>query len=417
MLNVLLASLALQATPPAAAIPPPVTAALAAPHYVMRASFAPDGQLEADVTILLPPGTREKSFLLARRFSLRQLDLPPGVTLTSIEPTDRPVDDLLLYRFNSAPERTGPMRIRMRYTGPINPADDSGVQPMREEGFELFIDHMWFPVGTDIQTRFTLDAELDGIAADLVPVGQGEVTRTANGVRIRRPFVDIDIPLVAMRGLQRAQAPGVEFFARDLTTPLSTYYIRHSERAARFFEQWFGPLQQTVRMAVVWRERSMAYARTGYTVFSEGGRSQPDIAEANPARHAAHEVAHAWWMLASPITDDFWLVESAAEYGAIRYIEHAMGIEEAQRFIEQKRTASADAGPVMGHGRPNRVQLYQKGPSLLVDLEQRIGRPAMDRLMAQMAREPVHTTPVFLRLLTNVADAEAAAAFQRALHS
>ena len=70
----------------------------------------------------------------------------------------------------------------------------------------------------------------------------------------------------------------------------------------------------------------------------------------------------------------------------------------------------------MGHGRPSRVQLYQKGPVLLVDLEQRIGRPAMDRLMIRMAKEQVHTTAVFLRLLTEIAGADAAREFDAALH-
>jgi hypothetical protein len=122
-------------------------------------------------------------------------------------------------------------------------------------------------------------------------------------------------------------------------------------------------------------------------------------------------------MLASPLTDDFWLVESAAEYCAVRYIEHAFGAAEAERFLAEKRAASANAGPVMGHGRPNRVQLYQKGPLLLVDLEHRIGRPAMDRLMAEMSREPVHTTAVFMRLLTNIAGEAPAREFERALHA
>ena len=393
------------------------SAAVTPPHYEMHARFDASGQLDADVIVTLPPGIRDKSFLLSRRFTLRPVELSPGAVMTSAEPTDNPVGGLYRYRFQAVPGATGPMRLRFRYSGPINPAADEGVRPMRPEGFELFIDHMWFPVGADIQTRFTLDAEIEGLAPELVPVAQGEVTRTPGGVRIHRDFIDIDIPLVAMRGLQRAQGNGVEFFSRDLTTRLSTLYIRHSEGAARFFEQSYGPLRGTVRMAVVWRERSMAYARTGYTVFSEGGRSQPDLPEANPARHAAHEVAHAWWMIASPLTDDFWLVESAAEYCAIRYVEATLGTAEAERFIAEKRTASANAGPVMGHGRPNRVQLYQKGPLLLVDLEHRIGRPAMDRLMVRMAHEPVHTTAIFLRLLTEIAGEPAARTFDQALHA
>src|SRR3546814_5893243 len=99
----------------------------------------------------------------------------------------------------------------------------------------------------------------------------------------------------------------------------------------------YGPLPRKVRMAQVWRERSMGYARTAYTVLSEGGRSTPDITEVNPGRYVAHEIAHAWWMLASPLTDDFWLVESAAEYMSMRYVEHAFGSEELTKNIAAKR--------------------------------------------------------------------------------
>lgn len=392
-------------------------AAPAEPHYDVRASFDPDGRLEADVTITLPPGTREKSFLLSRRFELRGVELPPGLIMAAAEPAERPVGNLYNYRFAALPDAEGPFRVRLRYAGPINPESDGGVRPLREEGFELFIDHMWFPVGADIQTRFTLDAEIDGLAPDMVTVAQGDVTRTDTGVRIRRDFIDIDLPLVAMRGLSRAEAPGVEFFARDLESRLSTLYVRHSEGAARYFGEWFGPLVRPVRMALVPRERTMAYARTGYTVFSEGGSSGPDVTDAGPARHAAHEVAHAWWMIASPITDDFWLVESTAEYCAIRYVEATFGVEAAERMLASKREASADAGPVMGNGRPGRIQLYQKGPLLLFDLERRIGRPAMDRLMAEMIRQPIHTTEVFLALLTRIAGEEAASSFAEALRS
>src|SRR3546814_16884093 len=85
--------------------------------------------------------------------------------------------------------------------------------------------------------------------------------------------------------------------------------------------------------------------------------------------------------------------------------------------FRSKRDATKDAGPVMGHGRPNRIQLDGKGPLLLLDLEHRIGRPAMDRLMIAMAKEPVHTTPVFLKHLTAIAGADAAREFEKALHT
>src|SRR3546814_13269840 len=89
----------------------------------------------------------------------------------------------------------------------------------------------------------------------------------------------------------------------------------------------FGPLPRKVGMAQVWRERWMGYARTAYTVVTEGRAGNPGDSEVGPARHVAHEIAHAWWMLASPLTDDFWLVESAAEYMSKRSEERRVGKE------------------------------------------------------------------------------------------
>lgn len=388
----------------------------AAPHYVVRADFSPAGDLTADVTITLPETPAEKAFLLSKRFKLQPMQLPPGVGMR-IESSEVPMPELAKYVFRFARPGADPVRLRFRYSGPINTEHDSGNKPMRAEGFELFIDHMWFPVGADIQTRFTLDASIEGLAPDLVVVAQGKVTRTPTGVRIARDYVDIDIPLVAMRGLQRAGAPGVEFYSRDLTTRLSRFYVKHAEAAAAYFQRWFGPLRQPVRMALVWRERSMGYARTGYTVVSEGGRGAPDLPESNPAGHMGHEVAHAWWMLASPLSEDFWLVESVAEYLSLRYVEVALGPAEVEKELVGMREAAAKAGPIMGHGRPDRVQLYQKGPLLLIDLERKIGRPAMDALLADMSREPVHTTPIFMKHLSAIAGAETARSFAAALRS
>lgn len=386
----------------------------APPHYDVRARFDRHGMLRADVTITLTEAVSDKAFLLSRRFVLRPMSLPRDVTMTR-EKWDEPVPDLIRYSFHFARPSDRPVKLRFRYAGPIATPNDSGNPPLRPDGYELFIDHMWYPVGADIQTRFTVDATIDGLAPDLVAVAQGDVTRTRTGVRIHRDFVDIDLPLVAMRGLKRADAYGVQFYSRDLGTRLSRFYIKHAEGAARYLEAMYGPMPHTVRIALVWRERSMGYARSAYTVVSEGGRGAADLPESNPATHVAHEIAHAWWMYASPLTDDFWLVESTASYMAHRYREAAFGAAEAEKALAELRKGAATAGPVRGHGRPNRVQLYVKGTVLLVDLERRIGRAAMDRLMVTMAREPVHTTAIFLKHLTDIGGADAARAFDAAL--
>lgn len=398
----------------------PATAAQAEDvHYGVRATIDPAGTLDADVTITLPAGAAgaNKAFLLGRRFTLQPVDAGAGATI-EITPTDTPVDTLqkIDIRFTVP----GRHMLHFRYRGPLNPAKDDGITPLRPEGIELFLDHMWLPLGADIQTMFSADARIEGLAPDLVVVAQGKVTRTRTGVHIARSQRDIDLPMVAMRGLKRVAGPGFEYYAADPTTPVSQIYVRHAAGASAWLQKWLGTLPDPIRLAAVNRARKLGYSRTAYTVVNDNGRPEGDNPAPGTARHIAHEFAHAWWRSASPLSEDFWLVESTAEYCALRYVEQALGVEAAKALIDSKRADAAKAGPIMGHGRPNRVQLYQKGPLLLIDLEQRIGRPAMDRLLRRVSdesRAAPNTTAEFLRALTNIAGADAARDFDAALHA
>src|SRR3546814_18828173 len=147
-----------------------------------------------------------------------------------------------------------------------------------------------------------------------------------------------------MNGVQRAEAHGVELYSRDLSTELSGWYVKHAEGAARYFETMFGPLPRKVRMAQVWRDRSMGYARTAYTVLSEGGRSSPHVTAANPGRHVAHEMADAWWMLASTLTTDFWLVAEAPASMSMRYAVTVLVDVDRTKKIGATRSEKRRAG-------------------------------------------------------------------------
>ena len=388
-------------------------------HYDVRAKIDHAGMLDAEVTITLPAGAAgaDKAFLLGRRFLLEPVNAGVGATV-AVTPTETPVDTLNRIEIHFA--APGRQVLHFRYRGPLNPAKDEGITPLRPEGIELFLDHMWLPFGADIQTMFSVDARIDGLAQDLVAVGQGKVTRTRTGVHIVRRQLDIDLPLVAMRGLKRVAGPGFEYYAADPNTPVSQIYVRHAAGASAYLQRWFGALADPIRLAAVNRARKLGYSRTAYTVVNDSGRPEGDNPEPGTARHVAHEFAHAWWRSASPLSEDFWLVESTAEYCALRYVEQALGADAAKALMDSKRADAAKAGSIMGHGRPNRVQLYQKGPLLLIDLEHRIGRPAMDRLMARVSNESrmaPNTTDEFLRALTDIGGADAVKAFDAALHA
>ena len=388
-------------------------------HYDVRASIGADGVVDADVRIRLSAAAagKGKAFLLSRRFTVASVTGGKDATLM-IKPIESPIEEASRYDFTFA--RPGARELRFRYRGPLNTKYDSGVPAFRPDQIELFLDHLWIPLGADIQTMFTADAQIDGLAPDMVVVGQGKVTRTKTGVRIHRTLLDVDLPMVAMAGFNRASAPGIEVYGRDLTTPISQLYLKHGAAASTFFRDWFGPLPDPdpIRVVQVSRERRLGYTRTAYTVVNDVGRATAaGDGGLGTARHIAHEIAHAWWRSASPITDDFWLVESTAEYCANRYVEFAMGADKAAELREAMRDSAEKAGPVMGHGRPSRAQLYNRGPLLLFALEQRIGRAKMDALMVEISRKTPNTAVQFFAALRATAGDAQADWFQAALLS
>jgi hypothetical protein len=255
----------------------------------------------------------------------------------------------------------------------------------------------------------------------MVVVAQGTVTHTGDRLRIHRSTADNDLPMVAERGLKRDARPDVEFFARDMDDPLVSVFRKHAIAAAAFHQKAFGPLPGgPIRMVVVARAHGAGYARVGYIVMPEAreaGGKPPAFEERDPAKYVAHEFAHAWFSPADPLTEDYWLAESLAEFASMHYIEAAFSRADMLEMLERKWETAAKAGPILGKGRPSKNALYQKGPLLLFDLERRIGRPAMDRVLARLGRQPPHYTHEFLDALRAEAGDDAAKEFELKLHA
>ena len=393
-------------------------------HYEVRARLSPAGVALSDVAITVPAAElgadNEISFLLGRRFEVL-LARAAGAEV-ELSDTDEPIEGLrrITFRFAEAP--AAPVRLHLQYEGRLDGAAGDGIDPFTDDRVELSVDHMWFPVRDDIAMRFTAETWISGLAEDLVVVAQGDIMRTAHGAHVRRETLDVDLPLVAARGLVAHTAPGVEFYAADLTPKLVGIFHRQSIASAQFMADWFGPPREPIRIAVVSRPQTMGYARAGYTVISDGGEAaataaEEEFPESNPARYVAHEIAHAWWSPADPLTEHYWLSESVAEYAALRYVEATFGQEDLERMVAGKRERAEGTGPLLAGRRPSGVQLYQLGPLLLMDLERRVGRAAMDETLGRLGRAPPSTTAGFLAVLADVAGEDAAAAFETTLRT
>jgi aminopeptidase N len=405
---------------------PPAQANEAPPeplHYRISASIAPgSGVLTSDVTITIPraQAAAVDAFILGKRFELQPIEAHPHASF-QIEPTDKPVTELqkIRVRYQRPPQQA--VTLRFRYEGPIFAGEKQDRLGYTPDAIEMALELMWLPFPAEINKSFTVDAELRGVPQDLVVVAQGDIEHTGDRVRIQRTWSDVDFAWTAVRGLKSVSAPGVEFYARDFADPLVIALRKHALASAEFHQKWFGPLPGgPIRLAVVPRKNGGAYARTGYTIISEGratGEPPPEFSEMSRASTVAHEFAHAWWAPADPLTEDYWLSESFAQYASIRYVESVFGRELLDTELKKSRASAENAGPVLGHGRPSRTILYGKGPLLLMQLEQSIGRDKLDTTLAQLGRHPPRKTQEFLDALGRIAGVEAARAFEAKLRA
>jgi len=371
------------------------------------------GSLAARAEVRPGPVRKDEDvvLMLARSFKVQQVAAPASSSI-STTPTSDPFPGLQRIVIHYPRAVSAPV-IRVQYAGRPDAGGTPPINIITPSLVELGLDGMWLPIKPDLSMRFTVDARVSGLPRNAVVAAQGKITRAGNVVRIRRVIPDVDFAFVASPDLQRLSLPEFELYAANPQDPVARIYRDHGPRALAFLENWFGPMPGTpARIAVVQRERGSGYARTGYIVLTGNGELNP----VGRAKFTAHEFAHSWFRNGGSAGEHRWLDESTAEYVSLRYVEQALGAAARDSLLVPKRTAAAEAGPVFGRDRQDR-ELYSKGPLLLIELEKRIGRPSLDRLLRQVAHKHVATTQDFLAELTLVADQPAATWFNERLRS
>jgi hypothetical protein len=392
--------------------------AATAPHYDMALRFdAPAGQLTATVTITLPDARGETDFILGDRFTLERIDGGRDAQI-SVTPVDKPIPHVnrIAVRFPAGPG--GTRRVTFVYHGPLNDADN-GAPALSPQRIELDIEQAWFPAREDLAMLFTVDAEIAGLPERLVVIPQGNFTRAGDRLTFHRGSADADVLIDGAVGLTCVKGPNVDFYAADQDDPLVAALRRHAFGAARFYGHLFGPPDPTpVKMVVVPRGNGAGYSRRSFVVmptFRKPGDPTPSFDQSSVARFVSHEFRHAWKEnIAGLDYDSYWVSESIAEYFALRYAEESLGAAEFKAVLARKRKVAEGSGPLIGAGhKPSQAALYQKGPVLLFDLEARIGRPMLDRVLIR--RHPPISSAAFVKELANVAGAGVATDFEAQL--
>ncbi|HWE46724.1 MAG TPA: hypothetical protein VG407_11925 [Caulobacteraceae bacterium] len=388
-------------------------------HYDLKARLdAAAGRIAATLTVSLPVGAGDTAFVLADRFRIERVDAGPGGAAT-IAPVDTPIPHLNRIAFHFTDPRA-PHWVSIVYDGVVNDPDDPtpALSPQR---IELNIEDMWLPAREDLGLAFTADAEITGLPHDLVAISQGRFERRGDRLIIHRAEAETDLPIDGAVGLTMIHSADVDFWAAEQDDPLVAALRRDAFGAAAFYRKLYGaPAIDPVRMVIVPRGDGAGYGERSFVVmptFRKPGAPTPKFDETSPASFVAHEFRHAWMPnLQGVPTDDTWLSESVAEYFGLRYVEVTFGVKARDVMLERKRKAATGAGPLIGLGKkPSGAALYQEGPVLLFDLEAKIGRPAVDRVLVR--KDPPLTTQAFSKSLREVAGADVARDFEATLRS
>ncbi|HEY3814142.1 MAG TPA: M1 family aminopeptidase [Caulobacteraceae bacterium] len=393
-------------------------------HYDVKAHITPSRRVSSVVHITLPASEvgHQVVFALGDRFQLSRVDGGPDAQI-SYGALEKPLPHLqqVTFDFKQAPDH--PVTFTFAYAGPLADPLEKDSDRARKDFMELGLETAWFPFDPTLRLQFTSDADISGIAPNMVVVAQGQVRHVGSDVKLHRPTTDFDIPIIAATGLKRATAPDFEIYARDLNDPFARIYRKNAKPAFDYYRKLYGPLTAPTPIRMVEAPRGGGgYERRSFISTGDGKadlKADPHFPEYGPARHIAHEIAHGWWWNAVGQSDDYWMVESMAEFSALRYVREAYGEAAFKDLLDRKRDSAAKAGPVLtgNKKKPNSAVLYNKGPVLLYGLEDRIGRAKMDEFLGVIGRNPPQTTVEFLKALSDVAGPEVAKDFEARLRA
>jgi hypothetical protein len=125
-----------------------------------------------------------------------------------------------------------------------------------------------------------------------------------------------------------------------------------------------------------------AFATAGEFIVMSNGEPQGQLDTLH------HEVAHLWWSAGQPGTPDEFLSKSNSEYLALRYGEERWGAGwlALRRAAMATRSAEINGSLLrldeLGSG-PIQPLLYDRGPTALWLLHDRVGRVDMDALLQE----------------------------------
>lgn len=126
----------------------------------------------------------------------------------------------------------------------------------------------------------------------------------------------------------------------------------------------------------------------------------------NLSRFFVYEFSRYWFSFANPDSKHAWLSESFAEYLSLIYLRDSYGNQVFEEALAQKRKNIVnDTTAIIAYeGRPSYEAMYQKGPLILYQFEQFLGKKQFKKLLNRMIDLHIDTNEKLYNLISTEFD-------------
>lgn len=300
---------------------------------------------------------------------------------------------------------SGKRTVEVTYSGRIKDLKWK-VNTITDEWIELGIYSAWYPSNPEAGD-FTYKVEID-LPDSYTVIGLGEIHKSGRKWRLVRTEPINDIIVVASEKLRRYSSSSKRsievFYYADVNQNIPKEIVKNGDWALKKFENWFGRLAGEEKITFVlvpkFRAEWGGYARKNFVVLCPSKRLDKDF-----LRYISHEIAHLWWLNAPVNSWEDWLNESFAEYSALMAIREKYGEKVYNEFLKKKMKDLDKLPPIFGLNRQSEKAyrvLYDKGPVILSELENKIGREKFLMILRKICLKKVKSTQQLLSMLSRL---------------
>ncbi len=380
------------------------------PRYDVELELLPGRQL-LDATVVLKI---DSSFI--KKGSL-ELFLNPNADIRYIvsDPATEIIIDSLdgdrsMITLNTNNSKIAELTLNLAYS--LHIPEDHPVNRITEEWIELNIDSFWLPQINDFpRFHYTMNLKIDPTYT--VMTGDNILKAEREGQWVISDILPrLDISFSAAKKFHLAEGAYVMVSALHADTKIDSIKIV-ADRAMAFLNAYIAQPKdfREKRIVIVSPRKDVGYSRKNYIVLS-------DVRNRNAVSLAGflcHEFAHYWFSEANSGTKHHWLSESFAEYLSMIFVREEYGTAAFDDFIREKQNRiKDDIKPLAAYeGRPSYLAMYVKGPLILHQFEQYIGKENFELLINRFVDQTITTNEELFQLIESLFGKEAVVELER----